>query len=288
MPDFAFISMADLGSAAAASLVDNNDALVARKLQSVEQLTSIFGFETAVAEQAVDYVLANRSSDDDDNDAPMDVTACYNYIIDQGLGQDQGGPVTPIDTCPHVVTHCCVTANQLPLQPFVCTCTHVLGTTSTTAGGRLLSGGFLKSETANDGVTCEATENWLCLECGVVRCSRYCNGHAAEHFEETKPTTTATKESLDQGHCIAISLSDLSVWCYVCHSYLSTSTGSTGKTLQPVAQLLEDIKFGSSEACSILLLEPERKRHKQSDDEGEPDNQMETEQDNDSSSSSGK
>eukprot|EP01126_Amoeba_proteus_P048820 TRINITY_DN5667_c0_g1_i2.p1 TRINITY_DN5667_c0_g1~~TRINITY_DN5667_c0_g1_i2.p1 ORF type:complete len:146 (-),score=17.53 TRINITY_DN5667_c0_g1_i2:140-577(-) len=50
-------------------------------------------------------------------------------------------------------------------------------------------------------------ENWLCLTCPKVSCSRYVAGHAAVHAEKS-------------GHHIALSFSDLSVWCYSCDSYI--------------------------------------------------------------------
>eukprot|EP01095_Lingulamoeba_sp_RSL-Kostka_P009060 TRINITY_DN309_c0_g1_i4.p1 TRINITY_DN309_c0_g1~~TRINITY_DN309_c0_g1_i4.p1 ORF type:complete len:173 (-),score=32.73 TRINITY_DN309_c0_g1_i4:110-556(-) len=55
---------------------------------------------------------------------------------------------------------------------------------------------------------CNATgENWVCLKCHLVGCSRYVCGHLATHAE-------------DEEHCIALSFSDLSVWCYQCSSYI--------------------------------------------------------------------
>eukprot|EP00026_Physarum_polycephalum_P008961 Phypoly_transcript_09068.p1 GENE.Phypoly_transcript_09068~~Phypoly_transcript_09068.p1 ORF type:complete len:418 (+),score=44.66 Phypoly_transcript_09068:111-1364(+) len=50
-------------------------------------------------------------------------------------------------------------------------------------------------------------ENWLCLQCGAVNCSRFVNSHASAHNESTK-------------HPIALSFSDLSFWCYTCDSYI--------------------------------------------------------------------
>lgn len=239
--------MADARAAATAAV--DGGALAARKQQAVRQLTRIFGFDPPVAEQAVDFILATTSTTTGGDDAaPIDVTACYNYISDLGLGHDQGGPVTPIDNCPHASKHCSITAGQFPLQPAAATCTHVESSTKPPGGGP-------KSDTADDGVTCAAKENWSCLECGAIRCSRYCNGHAVQHWKESKHLTE------DDGHCIAVSLSDLSVWCHVCQAYLSTSTGPTGRILQPLIQQLEALKF-STEANTIILQEPEKKKQK--------------------------
>ncbi|KAH8420333.1 hypothetical protein KR009_009253, partial [Drosophila setifemur] len=50
-------------------------------------------------------------------------------------------------------------------------------------------------------------ENWMCLSCRTVGCGRYVNEHMQMHC-------------LESGHPLAMSLSDLSVWCYACSSYI--------------------------------------------------------------------
>lgn len=50
-------------------------------------------------------------------------------------------------------------------------------------------------------------ENWVCLKCGIVKCSRYVQEHMLFHALETT-------------HPIALSFSDLSFWCYACESYI--------------------------------------------------------------------
>ena len=124
-------------------------------------------------------------------------------------------------------------------------------------------------------------ENWLCLECGLVHCSRYQFGHAKLHYETTKEQqqqqqqlkqrrgheeldTVVTNEGNDgtpskeggnkkeysllplqppsvvgvEGHCIAVSMADLSVWCYECNSYLRHPI------LYELTKHLEGLKFG--------------------------------------------
>jgi uncharacterized UBP type Zn finger protein len=44
---------------------------------------------------------------------------------------------------------------------------------------------------------------------GSVNCSREINGHASLHAQETS-------------HLLAVSFSDLSVWCYACDSYITS------------------------------------------------------------------
>ena len=48
-------------------------------------------------------------------------------------------------------------------------------------------------------------ENWVCLICSVVMCSRYVNNHMVDH-------------NVQSDHMLVLSFSDLSVWCYVCDS----------------------------------------------------------------------
>ncbi|CAO3691130.1 unnamed protein product [Umbelopsis ramanniana] len=56
---------------------------------------------------------------------------------------------------------------------------------------------------------CGKPETWLCLTCGGVYCSRYQNNCAKLHATEAS-------------HPIALSLSDLSVWCYQCDDYITS------------------------------------------------------------------
>jgi len=62
-----------------------------------------------------------------------------------------------------------------------------------------------------DQVNCDScgtkSEVWICLVCYRQFCGRYQNSHMVEHHRDT-------------GHCVTISLSDLSVWCYGCETYL--------------------------------------------------------------------
>ena len=58
--------------------------------------------------------------------------------------------------------------------------------------------------------TCEEPhENWQCLTCNTVLCSRYRNGHMLKHFEQTKD------------HAVCLSYSDLSIWCFQCENYIA-------------------------------------------------------------------
>ncbi|XP_068656887.1 uncharacterized protein [Aristolochia californica] len=82
------------------------------------------------------------------------------------------------------------------------------------------------------------TENWLCLSCKDVLCGRFINKHMLEHFQETD-------------HCIALSYSDLSVWCFKCDAYLDAQVMSP---LRPVYEIAHLLKFGVSAPVRTLGL----------------------------------
>eukprot|EP01125_Pyxidicula_operculata_P001223 TRINITY_DN11153_c0_g1_i1.p1 TRINITY_DN11153_c0_g1~~TRINITY_DN11153_c0_g1_i1.p1 ORF type:complete len:197 (+),score=25.18 TRINITY_DN11153_c0_g1_i1:60-650(+) len=69
-------------------------------------------------------------------------------------------------------------------------------------------------------------ENWVCLHCGTVSCSRYVRGHASQHGN-------------DQKHYIGLSFSDLSFWCYECDEYLKA------RPLLPFYRAAQEAKFSS-------------------------------------------
>lgn len=139
---------------------------------------------------------------------------------------------------------------------------------------KLLGMGQLKREedyeTVNEATTsssstncCNGKENWLCLQCGLLLCSRYEHGHAKLHWEDTKSAELEDNTMMSSpllnnnssnennassngdkkeatGHCIAISLADLSVWCYECNAYLHHDS------LTSLMKKMEALKFGSS------------------------------------------
>jgi hypothetical protein len=228
--------------AAAISLSSDEDT--ARRLQAVEQLVSIFGFAQPVAQQAIEAV-------------GCDVTEAYNYILDNGLGTDQGGPVTPISNCPHVESLLQISLEQLPETPQTTVCSHyhdhIRNSTNNNNNNNNHQTGQLKSETDPTG-HCPSHENWLCLTCGCTRCSRYVNGHGLEHWKATSCTAAAMRSNNNNnnnnndsddvssvvGHALAVSLADLSVWCHACQSYLASHQIPL---LRPLIQRLEELKF---------------------------------------------
>lgn len=93
---------------------------------------------------------------------------------------------------------------------------------------------------------CDSHENWLCLHCGEARCGRYGNKHSIKHWEETRRTEESGITVADaaagikaRGHCLAMGLNDLSIWCYECQSYVEH------EQLQPLYQRMQELKFGT-------------------------------------------
>jgi uncharacterized UBP type Zn finger protein len=206
-------------AAAAASRQEDSDATLARQWAALEQLTQVYGFDPSAAKQAIDVV-------------GPDVEAACSFILDSGLGMDQGGPVVPIDNCPHLEGHVKMTVSDLKdsFDPSATSCSYNAAEITSTKGKA-------KADVDHDTGMCPSSENWFCLECGVLRCSRYVNGHGILHWEETKMDTPQAV-----GHCLAISLTDLSVWCYECSAYV------TDPSLAPLLERLQDLKFRNLEA----------------------------------------
>ncbi|KAI6660493.1 histone deacetylase 6-like [Oopsacas minuta] len=106
--------------------------------------------------------------------------------------------VQPLPTCPHVLELTKINPDELEIDP--------------------------KAPCA----VCEHTpENWICLHCYKVLCSRYVKQHMVDHFNETN-------------HCLTLSFSDLSVWCYGCDYYIN----SKNVDLHPYVSELHKAKFG--------------------------------------------
>ncbi|GAA0158367.1 histone modifying enzyme [Lithospermum erythrorhizon] len=84
-------------------------------------------------------------------------------------------------------------------------------------------------------------ENWVCLSCKEVFCSRFVNKHMLEHYQQAN-------------HCIALSFSDLSVWCFSCDAYLDAQVILQ---LRPAHETAYILKFGEappSRAAEVLQL----------------------------------
>ena len=171
---------------------------------TVKTLESAYGFDRASAERAVG-AISDKS----------DVELALNWLLDNG--EDPGGAVQFI-RCPHL-SECRESGESDNGHE---------GSGSSGDGGsrngkaRLVEGlevtlepaPFVRALIVPSAVGwgapcargCAGSETWLCLGCGLTLCSRYVHNHAAEHFEAT-------------GHCVSLSCSDLSAWCYLCQAY---------------------------------------------------------------------
>ena len=220
---------------------------IAQALYAVETLVQVFGFPPDVANLAVNVV-------------GVDVTACYNYILDQNLGADTGGAVYPIDTCPHVKAVVVSETDPKQWSPeiFDRACQYRERDKDGNKQGKLKQE-FDNNDNHDDGertytqqgpqhLTCPKGENWWCLTCHGVFCSRYVNGHGLEHWNDTKNErrddkmeTQAIGNKTEQlvGHSVAVSLADLSVWCHECGAYLVHDQN----ILKPIVLRLEELKF---------------------------------------------
>ncbi|KAJ3207698.1 NAD-dependent protein deacetylase sirtuin-2 [Entophlyctis luteolus] len=94
---------------------------------------------------------------------------------------------------------------------------------------------------------CASTsENWVCLRCFHVACSRYVNGHMAVHVQ-----------SVHNGMCVAVSMADLSVYCYECDEYIQT----LNKTVLNALNILHKTKFdGAPHVFASSALETQEKK----------------------------
>ena len=151
--------------------------------RTVDQLVNNFGFTKARSEEAV-RAITNKG----------DVQMACDWLLDNGE-EDKGGAITLI-VCDHFDAD--VEKKLAPMKE--------------------LKYGERCVDCGNEG------ENWVCLFSGETRCSRYCQGHAKKHYEETKKRAEAetpiaalvSGAAAPLGDFLALSLMDLSVWCYEC------------------------------------------------------------------------
>lgn len=169
---------------------------------------------------------------------------------------DVGGEVEPRQTCPHLHL-----ASHLHISPD--------DLASSVTPGRCMTCG-------------SEVEPWVCLGCKcAVHCSRYVNADAEAHFfasltaerEERwrdvvtgessgegrggRRLNTATgmpfpngggrsRQEEGKGHGLVLSLSDLSVWCYLCSSYVKHDR------LVPFLVRAEALKFNTPDKTALL------------------------------------
>ncbi|KAK3193007.1 hypothetical protein Dsin_024317 [Dipteronia sinensis] len=92
------------------------------------------------------------------------------------------------------------------------------------------------------------SESWLCLCCKDVLCSRFVNKHMLQHFQQSN-------------HSVALSYSDLSIWCFVCEAYLDAQVIPQLRSVHDIAYTL---KFG--QAPPVRTVEFPKVEDNQADD----------------------
>jgi hypothetical protein len=142
-------------------------------------------------------------------------------VVDRASEQlpfDKGGAIVPKLDCPHL--EACALSNKA----------NVLNKLSSLPLG-------LVTPCKDCG---DDKENWICLKCSDVFCSRYRNEHGLEHFIahiENKP---------EDQHNVALSFSDLTIWCYICNEYVKDPR------LVDFLVKAESVKFGTPEKTHLL------------------------------------
>ncbi|XP_021091612.1 histone deacetylase 6 isoform X5 [Mesocricetus auratus] len=176
-----------------------------------KQITEASPIQGATAQQAPDQLtgrfgslkLRSGAQEAPESEAGLLAEAAggqdtNSLMLTQGFGnfnaQDVFYAVTPLSWCPHLVAVCPIPEAGLDMSQPCETCG-----------------------------TCQ--ENWVCLTCYQVYCSRYVNGHMVHHHEASE-------------HPLVLSCVDLSTWCYLCHAYVHH------QDLQDVKNAAHQNKFG--------------------------------------------
>lgn len=80
-------------------------------------------------------------------------------------------------------------------------------------------------------------DNWICLQCSEVHCSRYRNQHAKDHWSSTQ-------------HNLALSLKLTACYCYACDDFVDNDDG-----LSEFRQVLNPSPEATSDSETSLTLE---------------------------------
>lgn len=85
-----------------------------------------------------------------------------------------------------------------------------------------------------------AQENWICLLCYGVYCGRFIEEHMLFHYLETE-------------HALALSFSDLSVWCYKCDAYIDNPILFKYKNLAHLNKFGEELVWSYGNTDIVLI-----------------------------------
>lgn len=78
-------------------------------------------------------------------------------------------------------------------------------------------------------------DNWMCLQCGVVLCGRYDNGHALKH------------SNTNQNHNICMNISNQSVYCYKCDEFVINDTIENA-----LEEIRQELKEGNGDQLDTI------------------------------------
>lgn len=85
-------------------------------------------------------------------------------------------------------------------------------------------------------------ENWICLICLSVHCSRYVNEHMLIHGTVNE-------------HPLTLSFSDISVWCYKCNDYVDNPKLYTFKNTIHKSKFGEDMPTANDDGAFQLQMQ---------------------------------
>ena len=118
-------------------------------------------------------------------------------------------------------------------------------------------------------VKCESTkENWICLCCGEIACSRYVNTHSEEHWMSRLIAESGAEGDGGSHHTLSLSFSDLNVWCYECGEYIKNPAIIDTLYLAESVKFDKEKKTAAGNVASIEEEEEEEKEKEEEEDEG--------------------
>ena len=154
--------------------------------KTVQTLVEVYGFELERCVDAVQFLGEDNSAD---------VSLAVDWLLENGE-EDKGGAVNFVH-CKYLdaVTATATSSGKQKVGGTAASVEPPLIAPSQLAFGLPCARG------------CASTENWICLQCGLTHCGRYVKKHALAHHNEC-------------GHSPAVSVADLSVWCYKSNAYV--------------------------------------------------------------------
>ncbi|KAJ3030399.1 UNVERIFIED_CONTAM: NAD-dependent protein deacetylase sirtuin-2 [Siphonaria sp. JEL0065] len=156
------------------------------------------------------------------------------------VGEEKWFAVNPKTDCPHAKTESIKRMNVSELQKLASLGKHDVRSTYRITKAAHPHHKNIKAQSNHcQSQSCSTfdSENWICLCCHFIGCSRYMSSHLLEHHTEST-------------HPIAASFVDLSVYCYSCDDYI------VARESVPALDALHWGKFGEQHPLAKNLLQP--------------------------------